>query len=195
MAHFTIGTGGHYIIILPADWSISTSHDPLHSGCHSEKKLWNPSIFMERLVIVDSLHLSRVLNLLLILIWLCLFDQYIILIPILPMCDRHMLNIHSNQKHSSYVHYAQNLVLLFKAAISNFELSVPQNFITNTQCLVTVLLSVVILILIKVLILINWYRYQYYTNTDTRTDTDTGTSIGGNLQCSVIFSCRSYNRV
>jgi len=29
MAHFTMGTGGHYITILPADWSISTSHDPL----------------------------------------------------------------------------------------------------------------------------------------------------------------------
>ena len=28
MALFTVGTGGHYIAMLPADWSISTSHDP-----------------------------------------------------------------------------------------------------------------------------------------------------------------------
>jgi len=26
MVHFTMGTGGHYITMLPADWSISTSH-------------------------------------------------------------------------------------------------------------------------------------------------------------------------
>ena len=44
MALFTMGTGGHYITMLPADWSISTSHDPLPSSCHSEKMLWNPSI-------------------------------------------------------------------------------------------------------------------------------------------------------
>ena len=44
MALFTIGTGGHYITILSADWSISTSHDPLSSSCHSEKMLWNLSI-------------------------------------------------------------------------------------------------------------------------------------------------------
>ena len=44
MAHFTMGTGGHYITMLPADWSISTSHDPLPSSCHSKKMLWNPSI-------------------------------------------------------------------------------------------------------------------------------------------------------
>ena len=44
MVHFTIETGGHYITILPADWSISTSHDPLPSSCHSEKMLRNPSI-------------------------------------------------------------------------------------------------------------------------------------------------------
>jgi len=44
MAHFTMGTGGHYITMLPADWSISASHDPLPSSCHSEKMLWNPSI-------------------------------------------------------------------------------------------------------------------------------------------------------
>ena len=25
--HFTMGTGGHYITMLPADWSIFTSHD------------------------------------------------------------------------------------------------------------------------------------------------------------------------
>jgi len=36
MAHFTMGTGGHYITMLAADWSISTSHDPLPSSCHSE---------------------------------------------------------------------------------------------------------------------------------------------------------------
>ena len=41
---FTMGTGGHYITMLPADWSISTSHDPLPSSCHSEKVLWNLSI-------------------------------------------------------------------------------------------------------------------------------------------------------
>jgi len=46
MAHFTMGTGGHYITMLPADWSIFTSHayDPLPSSCHSKKMLWNPSI-------------------------------------------------------------------------------------------------------------------------------------------------------
>ena len=33
----------HYITMLPADWSISTSHDPLPSSCHSENMLWNPS--------------------------------------------------------------------------------------------------------------------------------------------------------
>ena len=44
MAHFTMGTGWHYITMLPADRSISTSHDLLPSSCHSEKMLWNPSI-------------------------------------------------------------------------------------------------------------------------------------------------------
>ena len=47
MAHFTMGTRGHYITMLPADWSISTSHDPLSSSCHSEKMLWNPSIWID----------------------------------------------------------------------------------------------------------------------------------------------------
>ena len=42
MAPFTIGTGGHYITMLPADCSISTSPDHLPSSCHSEKRLWNP---------------------------------------------------------------------------------------------------------------------------------------------------------
>jgi len=37
MALFTMGTGGHYITMLYADWSISTSHDPLPSSCHSER--------------------------------------------------------------------------------------------------------------------------------------------------------------
>jgi len=37
MALFTMETGGHYITMLPADWSASTSHDPLTSNCHSEK--------------------------------------------------------------------------------------------------------------------------------------------------------------
>jgi len=44
MALFTMGTGGHYVTMLPADWSVSTSHDPLPFSCHSEKMLWNPSI-------------------------------------------------------------------------------------------------------------------------------------------------------
>jgi len=44
MAHFTMGTGGHYITMLPADWSTFTSHDPLPSSCHSKKMLWSPSI-------------------------------------------------------------------------------------------------------------------------------------------------------
>ena len=44
MERFTMGTGGHYITMLSADWSMSTSHDPLPSSCHSEKMLWNPSI-------------------------------------------------------------------------------------------------------------------------------------------------------
>jgi len=39
-----MATGGHYITMLSADWSISTSHDPLPSSCHSKKMLWNPSI-------------------------------------------------------------------------------------------------------------------------------------------------------
>ena len=41
---FTMGTGGNYITMLPTDWSISTSHDPMPSNCHSEKILCNPSI-------------------------------------------------------------------------------------------------------------------------------------------------------
>jgi len=45
MAHFTMGTGGHYITTLLADWLISTSHDPLPSSCHSKKMLWNLSIY------------------------------------------------------------------------------------------------------------------------------------------------------
>ena len=39
MALFTMGAEGHYITMLPADWSIPTSHDPLPSSCHSEKML------------------------------------------------------------------------------------------------------------------------------------------------------------
>ena len=39
-----MGTGGHYITMLHADWLIFTSHDPLPSSCHSKKMLWNPSI-------------------------------------------------------------------------------------------------------------------------------------------------------
>jgi len=46
MAHFTMGTGGHCITMLPADWSIFTSHDPLPSSFHSKKMLWNPSILL-----------------------------------------------------------------------------------------------------------------------------------------------------
>jgi len=38
MVHFTVGTGGHYISMLPADWSISTS------PYYSEKMLWNLSV-------------------------------------------------------------------------------------------------------------------------------------------------------
>jgi len=45
-ALFTMGTGGHYITMLLADWSMSTSHDPLPSSCHSEKMLWNPSMWV-----------------------------------------------------------------------------------------------------------------------------------------------------
>ena len=48
MALFTMETGGHYITMLPADWSASTSHDPLTSNCHSEKMLRNPSDFIYR---------------------------------------------------------------------------------------------------------------------------------------------------
>jgi len=44
MAHFPMGTGGHYITMLPTDWSISTSNDPLPSSYHSKKMLWNLSI-------------------------------------------------------------------------------------------------------------------------------------------------------
>ena len=44
MVPFTMETGGHYITMLPADWSICTSHDPLPSSCHSENMLRNSSI-------------------------------------------------------------------------------------------------------------------------------------------------------
>ena len=44
MVLFTMGTGGHYITMLPADWSISTSYDPLPFSCHSVKIQRNPSI-------------------------------------------------------------------------------------------------------------------------------------------------------
>ena len=54
-ACFTMGTGGHYITMLPADWSKSTSHDPLPSSCHSEKMLWNPSISRECSTSIASL--------------------------------------------------------------------------------------------------------------------------------------------
>jgi len=39
MALFAMGTGGHYITMLPADWSISTSHDPLPFSSQSEMVL------------------------------------------------------------------------------------------------------------------------------------------------------------
>ena len=55
MAYFTMGTGGHYITMLPADWSISTSHDPLPSSYHSKKMLWNPSIAMSHHVLLLQL--------------------------------------------------------------------------------------------------------------------------------------------
>jgi len=61
MAHFTMGTGGHYITMLLADWSISTSHVPSPSSCHSKKMLWNPSILQCALLgvwygdVIDSL--------------------------------------------------------------------------------------------------------------------------------------------
>ena len=51
MVHFTMGTGGHYITMLPADWSISTSHDHLPSSCHSKRMLWNPSIHSDKLTV------------------------------------------------------------------------------------------------------------------------------------------------
>ena len=34
---FTMGTGGHYIIMLPAGGSISTSHGPLASSFHGKE--------------------------------------------------------------------------------------------------------------------------------------------------------------
>ena len=37
MAHFTMGTGGHYITMLPADWSIPPSRDPLPSSCQVKR--------------------------------------------------------------------------------------------------------------------------------------------------------------
>jgi len=44
MAHFTMGTGGHYITMLPADWLIST---PQHFALQFLwwKMLLNPSIW------------------------------------------------------------------------------------------------------------------------------------------------------
>jgi len=44
MAHFYHGNWRALHHHAPDDWSISTSHDPLPSSCHSEKMLWNPSI-------------------------------------------------------------------------------------------------------------------------------------------------------
>ena len=61
MALFTIGTGGHYITMLPADWSISTSHDPLPSSCHSEKMLRNPSIHAGKyLTVYAHMYMVRI---------------------------------------------------------------------------------------------------------------------------------------
>jgi len=40
--------------MLPAGWSISTSHDPLPSSCLSKQMLWNPSI-----VLIHFEHLRR----------------------------------------------------------------------------------------------------------------------------------------
>ena len=57
MEHFTMETGGHYITMLPADWSISTSHDPLPSNYHSDKMLWNPSILLLATRSALGLHL------------------------------------------------------------------------------------------------------------------------------------------
>jgi len=45
MAHFTMGTGGHYITMLPADWSISTSHDTLPSSSTAEDAM--ESVYIE----------------------------------------------------------------------------------------------------------------------------------------------------
>jgi len=44
MALFTMGTGGHYITMLPADWLISTLHDTFALQFLWWKMLWNPSI-------------------------------------------------------------------------------------------------------------------------------------------------------
>jgi len=40
------GTGGNYITMLPADWSISTSQDPFQCRCHAIVR--NPSVACDR---------------------------------------------------------------------------------------------------------------------------------------------------
>ena len=43
MAHFTIGTGGHYITMLPTDWS---SHDLLRLAVATVKRCYGIHIFL-----------------------------------------------------------------------------------------------------------------------------------------------------
>ena len=43
IASFHYATGGHYITMLPADWSISTSHDPFALQFLRGKTLCNPT--------------------------------------------------------------------------------------------------------------------------------------------------------
>ena len=57
-----MGTGGHYITMQPADWSISKTYDPLPSSCHSEKMLWNPSIALMRLKQTNVVVLMQMLS-------------------------------------------------------------------------------------------------------------------------------------
>ena len=67
MALFAMGTGGHYITMLPADWLISTSHDPFALQLLWWKILWNPSLWhLCVLTFLCPVHSGRVGQ-----TWLC----------------------------------------------------------------------------------------------------------------------------
>ena len=65
-----MGTGGHYITMLPADWSIFTSHDPLPSSCHSKNAMesvytvgyYFGSIYVVTLIQIAIIHLTYIMR-------------------------------------------------------------------------------------------------------------------------------------